>query len=187
MRVFRGDSGAGCTTEPSAPQVFGPLRGVPRDGASHGFLQRLSAITTFTQSALASGGPAGSTVLTTGDFDNDSFDDMVVGVPTEDIRSERNEALRNEPDVGITQVLYGREGGLSAERTQLFHRDLFVDGDRVLGDFAHSDWFGSAVATGDFDGDRASKGLPTNVKKSIFSAGNWPWVTLAVPLMMTWQ
>jgi hypothetical protein len=80
--------------------------------------------------------------LTSGDFDNDGFDDLVVGVPFEHF------------DVGFSfgavNVLYGSAGaGLTASGDQLWTQDS----SGVLDTAEHPDYFGGALAAGDFDND----------------------------------
>jgi hypothetical protein len=70
-----------------------------------------------------------------GDFDNDGFADLAVGVDLEDAGAVA--------DVGAVNVLYGSASGLSG-------RQLFT---QVAGAVEAGDRFGFALATGDFDDD----------------------------------
>ncbi|MEM9213229.1 MAG: S8 family serine peptidase [Cyanobacteria bacterium P01_F01_bin.150] len=90
--------------------------------------------------------------LTTGDFDGDGFDDLVVGIPEEDIGSIANG--------GGANVIYGSIFGLSSFENQFWsqdspgiqdaaERDPAPDGEFSLG----GDYFGRALASGDFDND----------------------------------
>ena len=75
--------------------------------------------------------------LATGDFDNNSFADLAVGVRGEDF------------DAGAVIVLYGSAGGLSGSGGQVFRQGASgVAGTSELGDR-----FGHTVAAGDFDND----------------------------------
>jgi hypothetical protein len=79
--------------------------------------------------------------LTTGDFDNDGFHDLAVGIPFEDISTVNN--------AGAVEVLYGSRRGLRAKGDQLWHQDT-----PGIKDVAEDgDSFGSQVSVGDFDGD----------------------------------
>ena len=79
--------------------------------------------------------------LASGDFDNDGFDDLAVGVRLEDIGSTEN--------AGAVHVLYGSDGGLTASGDQLWSQDS----SRIFDDAGSSDFFGLALTSGDFDGD----------------------------------
>src|SRR5262245_27449403 len=76
-------------------------------------------------------------VLTTGDFDNDGFDDLAIGVPGEDIGTT--------VDAGVVMVIFGTQSGLSTTlRTPLsFNAVQPLAGAR----------FGGALAADDFDRD----------------------------------
>jgi hypothetical protein len=79
--------------------------------------------------------------LAAGDFDNDGFVDLAVGVPGEDLRAI--------PNAGAVNVLYGSTAGLSGAGGQFFSQDTTG----VLGTAEPEDTFGAAVGTGDFDND----------------------------------
>ncbi len=78
--------------------------------------------------------------LTAGDFDDDGYADLAVGVPYEHW---------NDPDTGIVQVIYGSADGLSAVGDQLWRQDV-TD---IEGGEEADDRFGYALAAGNFDGD----------------------------------
>jgi hypothetical protein len=78
-----------------------------------------------------------------GDFNDDGFDDLSVGVPFEDIKREE--------DAGAVSVLYGSAGGLQATSPddQVWHQNS----PGVEGGAEDFDFFGEFVATGDFNND----------------------------------
>ena len=79
--------------------------------------------------------------LAVGDFDGDGHDDLAVGVFGEDIGAEDS--------AGAVNVLYGSATGLSAYGNQIWY-----EGHNGLDGVAEADdWFGAALAAGDFDGD----------------------------------
>jgi hypothetical protein len=77
--------------------------------------------------------------LTAGDFDNDGFADLAVGVPYED--------LGGVPDAGAVNVLYGSAGGVTGSGGQLFRQGH----DGVLESPGVFELFGLAIAAGDFN------------------------------------
>ncbi len=100
--------------------------------------------------------------LAVGDFDGDGYADLAVGVPNEDVGSV--------VDAGAVNVLYGSAAGLSAAGDQFWHQDS-IDVEDVAQD---SDYFGSALATGDFDGDGYADlavGVPYEDVDSVGGAG----------------
>ncbi len=75
------------------------------------------------------------------DFNNDGAADLAVGVPGEDVGSI--------PDAGAVNVLYGSAGKLTGTGSQIFTQDTpGVGSSAEAGDF-----FGDALATGDFNND----------------------------------
>jgi hypothetical protein len=79
--------------------------------------------------------------LAAGDFDNDGFIDLAIGVPGEDIGTIA--------DAGAVNVLYGSASGLSAAGGQFFSQNT----PGVFGGAETEDGFGSALGVGDFDND----------------------------------
>lgn len=77
-----------------------------------------------------------------GDFDNDGYDDLVVGIPNEDLGSIVN--------TGAVEIYYGSATGLITRVSNDFwHQDRSGVADTADG----GDLFGSSLTVGDFDGD----------------------------------
>jgi len=76
-----------------------------------------------------------------GDFNHDGFSDLAWGCPGEDVSGSQ--------DVGGVNIVYGSAGGLTGTGAQFFS---FTD--VVSGEVSFQDKCGSALATGDFNGDR---------------------------------
>ena len=83
-------------------------------------------------------------VLAAGDFNNDTFSDLVVGLPRED--------KGTKVDSGIVQVFAGSMAGLVASSNQLWQQGAGSVG-TIEGSNTAGDLFGSSLAVGDFDGD----------------------------------
>lgn len=80
-------------------------------------------------------------VLAAGDFNQDGYADLAVGVPFENVGNLEN--------AGQVNVLYGSASGLTTTGNQTWHQD--VPG--VAGSAEEYDWFGSSLTTGDFNHD----------------------------------
>jgi hypothetical protein len=79
--------------------------------------------------------------VATGDFDNDGFDDLAVGVP--------GEAVGSANDAGSVVVLYGTSSGLTGRRSIGINQGSGgVEGSAEAGDE-----FGRSLAVGDFNND----------------------------------
>jgi hypothetical protein len=76
-----------------------------------------------------------------GDFNNDGFADLAIGSP--------GEAIGTVLEAGMVTVLYGMPRGLSTQCTQTFSQGSAG----LPGRAEKGDRFGSALATGDFNGD----------------------------------
>jgi hypothetical protein len=79
--------------------------------------------------------------LATGFFNDDQYPDLAVGVP--------GDGIAGKPDVGTVQIFYGGDYGLLPYRDHIVHQDS----PGVGGVAQAGDQFGSALTTGDFNGD----------------------------------
>ena len=79
--------------------------------------------------------------LATGDFNNDGFTDLAVGVPGEDIATES--------DAGAVHVIYGSANGLGSKDNQLWDQASAA----IVGGIQGGNGFGEVLATGDFNSD----------------------------------
>jgi len=79
--------------------------------------------------------------LATGDFNGDGHDDLAVGA--------RDATVDFQYAAGSVNVLYGSPSGLLKARDELFHRNK----NGIRGSAEVSDYFGHALAAGDFDND----------------------------------
>jgi hypothetical protein len=88
-------------------------------------------------------------VLAAGDFNGDLRDDLVVGAPRDDTAADYG---------GAVNVIYGSANGLVSSGggvpgTQLWHQDSVDEGSEIDDQAEVEDFFGRALAAGDFDGD----------------------------------
>ncbi len=79
--------------------------------------------------------------LTSGDFDDDDYDDLAIGVPFEDVGTIT--------DAGAVNVLYGSSNSVSGTGDQFWHQN--VSG--IQGEAEAFDDFGYSLSAGDFDND----------------------------------
>ncbi len=94
--------------------------------------------------SLVEAGDRFGAALAVGDFDGDSYDDLVVGLPGEDVGAV--------VDAGSVLIVYGAPSGLDgAGALPVFSLHQDVAG--VLGVAEASDQFGATLAVGDFNGD----------------------------------
>jgi hypothetical protein len=80
------------------------------------------------------------TALASADYDGDGFADLAIGVP-------RYGVGKDDERAGAVNVLYGSAAGLTADRDQLWSEA------NLPGRAVDHDGFGSALTSGDFDGD----------------------------------
>jgi hypothetical protein len=98
----------------------------------------------FTQETSGSSAEPGDDfgfALASGDFNNDGFADLAVGVGGEDVGLIR--------DAGAVNVLYGSASGLTGTGSQIFTQDTSGVGSSA----EPGDFFGDALASGDFNND----------------------------------
>ena len=91
----------------------------------------------------AEGADRFGTTLASGDWNDDGFLDLAIGVPTED--------LDTIVDAGVVHVVFGASAGLGQGPLApiLLHQDIAG----VTNHAETGDHFGAALAAGDFDGD----------------------------------
>ena len=78
------------------------------------------------------------------DFNGDGYSDLAIGVPDEDVAGA--------VDAGLVAVVYGGVFGLTAAGNQRIRQGFDLNGP-LLNVADPDEGFGSAIATGDFDGD----------------------------------
>lgn len=110
-------------------------------------VQRSLTYTVLAAFSLSAGLVLADTRIGRGDFDGDGHDDMLVGIPKEDVGTIR--------DAGAVSVFYGTGSGLRNEPTHQLHQNTPQSGARApVHDTAEAyDHFGEVLAIGDFDND----------------------------------
>lgn len=116
-------------------------------GGSGGFTSAGSQ--TWTQDSASVAGARSSdeefgAALASGDFDNDGFDDLAIGVPGEDVSQSGGGSAS---DGGAINILNGSFSGLAANRDQLFTQSS------LAGAQEDGDHFGFSLAVGKFNND----------------------------------
>jgi len=76
--------------------------------------------------------------LTKGDFNNDTYEDLAIGIPFEDAKADND---------GMVMVFYGSITGLKQTGSERLTLNLAGE------DYRDDDNFGYTLAAGDFDGD----------------------------------
>jgi hypothetical protein len=132
------DSFSGGLNAGAAWVVYGSSAGLGGHGSqsSHFWHQDRSGV-----EGVAEPGDRFGASLAAGDFNGDGFDDLAIGVPSEDVGGATN--------AGAVNVLFGSASGLTAA------------GDQVLtqagSDSENNDFFGVSLAAGDATGDGRSE------------------------------
>jgi hypothetical protein len=117
------------------------------EGSSTGLFASAGSSQTFAQGVDGMLGSAESSdffgeVLASGDYDDDGFDDLAVGVPSENV------FLGSGANEGVVAVISGSATGLTTIG------NVSLDQGDVSGQSLETeDRFGAALASGDFDGD----------------------------------
>jgi len=114
------------------------------DGLTTTRARRFSQATQGILDAPAPGDLFGWTTAA-GDFDGDGFGDLAIGALGEDLGPKLT-------DTGVVHVLYGSPTGLGPKRNQMWTGDS----PDLPGAAGPADAFGSALATGDVNGDGAA-------------------------------
>lgn len=82
--------------------------------------------------------------LAVGDFNDDTYDDLAIGVPGEEIDGV--------PGAGMVNVIYGSTSGLSTVDNEIWYQGKSY---LIQGTVEADDKFGFALTSGDFNGDTA--------------------------------
>jgi len=101
-----------------------------------------AAGTVWNQEGAAETGDQFGKAVAAGDFDNDGYDDLAVGIPSEDLGSTAN--------TGAVEIYYGSAGGITTRVSNDFwHQDRSGVADTA----DEHDFFGSSLTVGDFNDD----------------------------------
>lgn len=134
-------------------------------GAHYAGQSKIRLTTPVNQQLTKSGAAVGDlfgTSLAVGDFNGDGFADLVVGVP--------GQTVNGAGGAGAVYIYFGSKTGLKTTGFQVWTQDST----NILGVAEAGDHFGSALAVGDFNGDRFSDlaiGAPNEDVGSTVNAG----------------
>ncbi len=130
-----GDSVSGQPNAGAVNVIYGTPRGL-HEAADELWTQDTRAI-----KGIAGNGHGFGAALAAGDLSRNGRDELAIGIP--------GGVISGQTGAGAVSVLYGRDGGLSSVD------DLWSQDARgIKGRAEADDGFGSALAIGDFDGDR---------------------------------
>jgi hypothetical protein len=147
---IRGRAGAGMVTI-----LYGSAAGF--DGSSAALSERTAGI-----SGSPGAGDHFGAALAAGDFDNDGWSDLAIGIPGQNRGAY--------PDAGAVITLYGTPAGLDATREWR----VAQNSPGVGGGAGASEMFGFALTSGDFDGDEhmdLAIGVPADVASGNVAGG----------------
>lgn len=128
-----GEDSNGRTNDGNVIVLHGSVSGLKR-GSGETWNQRKSS-----PGKAQSGDRLGSS-LAAGGFDGDGRDDLLIGVPGEDVKAKK--------DAGAVMVFYGTNGGLSRTTAKVWKQ-----WGSLAGKHEPRDRLGSALSAGDFNGD----------------------------------
>ena len=129
-----GGSDSGATASGSVHVLYGSLNGLTETGDQI-WHQDTSGI-----EGVAEADDQLGSALATGDFNCDGYDDLAVGTP--------GEAVGSTAEAGAVNVIFGRASGLSTLNSIWYQGSGGADGTPEA-----YDYFGAAVAGGNFNGD----------------------------------
>jgi FG-GAP repeat len=128
------------SSEGAVQVIYGSVGGLTGAG-NQLWDQDVSGINDFSRSPDGFG-----RAVAAGDFNGDGADDLAAGVP--------NENASPAPFAGAVHVIYGSTSGLVRDGDQLLHQNVPGVDDVAEGSAPFmGDFFGAAVAAGDFNGD----------------------------------
>lgn len=107
--------------------------------------------------------------LATGDFNNDGYDDLAIGVPGEDVTDFY---ATSHPDAGVVNIIYGSALGLTFSNNVFIRQETKLGQEDFVGDY---EYFGHALAAADYNGDGyddVAIGAPGDTVGGIVAAGS---------------